>query len=194
MIHPHPGAPRPRTVVAALLLVLGSTVPLASQGVGAGTGGAIHLAQQARFLDDGRKVLMIGAHPDDEDTELITILSRGMGIETAYLSLTRGEGGQNLIGSELGPALGIVRTEELLASRRIDGATQFFTRAYDFGFSKTATEAFRFWPRDSLLKDIVRIIRRFQPQVIVSVWTGTPRDGHGHHQASGILAREAPRG
>ncbi|MCB9517874.1 MAG: PIG-L family deacetylase [Gemmatimonadales bacterium] len=191
MIHPHPGAPRPRTVVAALLLVLGSTVPLASQGVGAGTGGAIHLAQQARFLDDGRKVLMIGAHPDDEDTELITILSRGMGIETAYLSLTRGEGGQNLIGSELGPALGLVRTEELLASRRIDGATQFFTRAYDFGFSKTATEAFRFWPRDSLLKDIVRIIRRFQPQVIVSVWTGTPRDGHGHHQASGILAREA---
>jgi LmbE family N-acetylglucosaminyl deacetylase len=191
MTNPSRHLPRPLQVAAALAFALGSVASLAGQGVGAGTGGAIRLAQQARYLEDGRRVLMIGAHPDDEDTELITILSRGMGIETAYLSLTRGEGGQNLIGTELGPALGIVRTEELLASRRIDGGKQFFTRAYDFGFSKTAAEAFRFWPRDSLLKDIVRVIRRFQPHVIVSVWTGTPLDGHGHHQASGILAREA---
>ncbi len=136
---------------------------------------------------------MIGAHPDDENTELLTILSRGMGIHTAYLSLNRGSGGQNIIGDELGDALGVVRTGELLAARHVDGGAQFFTRAYDFGFSKTAAETFRFWNRDSILKDMVRVIRRFRPQVIISVWSGTPADGHGHHQASGILAPEAFR-
>ncbi|MGH7594565.1 MAG: PIG-L family deacetylase, partial [Gemmatimonadales bacterium] len=138
-------------------------------------------------------VLMIGAHPDDEDTELLTILARGQGMETAYLSLTRGDGGQNLIGSELGEALGVLRTEELASARHIDGGQQFFTRAYDFGFSKTAAETFRFWTRDSILKDMVRVIRRFRPQVVVSVWSGTPADGHGHHQVSGILSLEAYR-
>ncbi|HYX83153.1 MAG TPA: PIG-L family deacetylase, partial [Gemmatimonadales bacterium] len=130
-------------------------------------------------------------HPDDEDTQLLVLLSRGMGAQVAYLSLTRGEGGQNLIGPELGPELGIIRTEELLAARELDGAQQFFTRAYDFGYSKTVEETFRFWPRDSILKDVVAVIRRFKPQIIIAVFSGTPADGHGHHQVSAILARQA---
>src|SRR5207302_81900 len=91
----------------------------------------------------------------------------------------------------LGPELGIIRTEELLAARQLDGARQFFTRAYDFGYSKTAEETFRFWPRDSLLADVLSVIRRFRPQIVVSIFSGTPRDGHGQHQVSGILARQA---
>src|ERR1019366_2728477 len=172
---------------------LASGVPsgLPAQTGGAGTGGLARLAQERRLAGNWRRVLMIGAHPDDENTELLTILARGHGIETAYLSLTRGDGGQNLIGPELGEALGVLRTEELAAARRIDGGRQFFTRAFDFGFSKTAEETFRFWNRDSVLKDMVRVIRRFRPQVIISIWSGTPADGHGHHQASGILAPEA---
>jgi len=156
-----------------------------------GTGGVVPLVDGLRALGAVKRVLMIGAHPDDEDTELLAFLSRGLGVQTAYLSLSRGEGGQNLIGPELGPELGVIRTEELLAARRLDGARQYFTRAYDFGFSKTAAETFRFWPRDSLLKDIVDVIRRFRPQVIVSIFSGTPRDGHGQHQVAGLLAREA---
>jgi LmbE family N-acetylglucosaminyl deacetylase len=136
------------------------------------------------------RVLVIGAHPDDEDTQLIAWLARGHRAETAYLSLTRGDGGQNLIGNELGEALGVIRTEELLAARRIDGAHQFFTRAYDFGFSKTAPESFAHWPRDSVLGDMIKVVRGFRPQIIVSVFSGTPRDGHGQHQVAGILARE----
>ena len=137
------------------------------------------------------RVLVIAAHPDDEDTQLITWLARGRHVETAYLSLTRGDGGQNIIGNELGEALGVIRTEELLAARRIDGGRQFFTRAYDFGFSKTADETFRHWPRNEILRDVVTVIRTFKPHVIVSMFSGSPRDGHGHHQAAGILAREA---
>ena len=136
------------------------------------------------------RVLVIGAHPDDEDTQLIAWLARGHRAETAYLSLTRGDGGQNLIGNELGEALGVIRTEELLAARRIDGAHQYFTRAYDFGFSKTADESFSHWPRDSVLGDMVKVVRGFRPQIIVSVFSGTPRDGHGQHQVAGILSRE----
>lgn len=143
------------------------------------------------MLGHDKRVLLIGAHPDDEDTELLTILVRGEGAEAAYLSLNRGEGGQNLIGSELGAALGLLRTEELLAARRLDGAQQFFTRAYDFGFSKTLDDTWAHWPRDSVLKDVVRIVRRFRPQVIVSIFSGTPRDGHGQHQAAGWAALEA---
>ncbi len=137
------------------------------------------------------RVLVIAAHPDDEDTQLITWLARGRHVETAYLSLTRGDGGQNIIGNELGEALGVIRTEELQAARRIDGGRQYFTRAYDFGFSKTSDETFRHWPRDSILRDVVTVVRSFKPHVIVAMFSGTPRDGHGHHQASGILAREA---
>ncbi len=143
------------------------------------------------MLGHYQRVLMIGAHPDDEDTELLTVLVRGMGAEAAYLSLNRGEGGQNLIGPELGEALGLIRTEELLAARRLDGARQYFTRAYDFGYSKTLEETWEEWPRDTILKDVVRIVRRFRPQIIVSIFSGLPRDGHGQHQAAGWVAREA---
>src|SRR3989449_3798364 len=134
---------------------------------------------------------MIGAHPDDEYSDLVALFARGMGAQVAYLSLSRGEGGQNLIGPELGPELGIIRSEELLAARRMEGARQFFTRAYDFGYSKTLDESLRLWPRDSVLKDVLDVVRRFRPQIVVSVFSGTPRDGHGQHQVAGLLARQA---
>jgi LmbE family N-acetylglucosaminyl deacetylase len=175
----------------ALLFVI--PPPLAGQLEPPSTGGLVALDQALRMLGHNKRVLMIGAHPDDEDTELLTVLVRGMGAEAAYLSLNRGEGGQNLIGVELGEALGLIRTEELLAARRLDGARQFFTRAYDFGFSKTLDETWSHWPRDAILEDVVRIVRRFRPQIIVSVFSGTPRDGHGQHQAAGWVAREAFR-
>ena len=152
---------------------------------------AAALDERVRALGMPVRVLMIAAHPDDEDTQLLTWLARARGATTAYLSLTRGDGGQNLIGNELGEALGAIRTEELLAARRIDGATQYFTRAFDFGFSKTAEETYRHWPKDTILGDVVRVVRTFRPHVIVAVFSGTPRDGHGHHQVSGLLAREA---
>lgn len=144
-----------------------------------------------RKLATTKSVLVIGAHPDDEDNQLLSYLSLHDGAAVSYLSLTRGEGGQNSIGSELGPALGVLRTGELLAARSADQSMQYFTRAYDFGFSKTAEETFQHWPRDSVLADVVRIIRRVRPDIIVTIFSGTPRDGHGHHQVSGILAREA---
>lgn len=157
----------------------------------AGTGGVAALANALEQLGGNKRVLVIGAHPDDEDTQLLTWLSRGLGAQAAYLALNRGEGGQNLIGPELGPELGIIRTEELLAARSVDGARQYFTRAYDFGFSKSADETFRFWSRDTVLHDVLDVIRRFRPQIIVSIFSGTPRDGHGHHQVAGILAKQA---
>lgn len=146
-----------------------------------------------RQVDGEKRVLMIGAHPDDEDTALLATFARGMGARTAYLSLTRGEGGQNLIGPELDEGLGIVRTGELEAARRLDGAAQYFTRAFDFGFSRTADESFGYWPREEVLRDVVEVIRRFRPHLVVSVFSGTPRDGHGHHQVAGILATEGFR-
>jgi LmbE family N-acetylglucosaminyl deacetylase len=152
--------------------------------------GAAALGESVAGLGTTTRVLMIGAHPDDEDTQVIAYLSKAKHIETAYLSLTRGDGGQNLIGNELGQVLGMIRTEELLAARRIDGGRQYFTRAYDFGFSKTLDEAMERWPKDSILKDMVEIVRAFRPQVIISMWTGTPQDGHGQHQYAGVLARE----
>lgn len=135
-------------------------------------------------------VLYIAAHPDDENEALLAELSYGRHVRTAYLSLTRGEGGQNLIGSEQGDLLGVLRTEELLSARRIDGAEQFFTRAIDFGFSKSSDEALRVWNRDSVLADVVRVIRVFQPDVIITRFS-PQSGGHGHHIASAILAREA---
>ncbi|HTI03807.1 MAG TPA: PIG-L family deacetylase [Gemmatimonadales bacterium] len=182
-----------RLIAAAGALFLCTSAAAAgmAQLAPAGTGGVAALATTLRQLGANKRVLMIGAHPDDEDTQLLVLLSRGLGAQAAYLSLTRGEGGQNLIGPELGPELGIIRTEELLAARELDGAGQYFTRAYDFGYSKTADETFRFWPRDSILKDVVAIMRRFRPQIVIAVFSGTPADGHGHHQVSAILARQA---
>ena len=143
-------------------------------------------------LNNLGSVMMIAAHPDDENTALLAYLARGRHVRTAYLSLTRGEGGQNLIGSEQSDELGIIRTEELLAARRIDGAEQYFTRAIDFGFTKTAEETLGSkWPREQVLGDVVWAIRRFRPDVIILRFTGTPRDGHGQHQASAILGKEA---
>jgi LmbE family N-acetylglucosaminyl deacetylase len=136
-------------------------------------------------------VLMIAAHPDDENTALLAYLARGRKVRTGYLSLTRGEGGQNLIGPEQGDALGVIRTQELLAARRIDGAEQFFTRAIDFGFTKTAQETFEKWGHDKILSDVVWVIRRFRPDVIILRFTGTARDGHGQHQVSALLGKEA---
>ncbi len=153
--------------------------------------GAAALDRLVHSLTVTPRVLVIAAHPDDEDTQLIAWLSRGRQVETAYLSLTRGDGGQNLIGNELGDALGAIRTEELLAARRIDGGHQYFTRAYDFGFSKTAEETFKHWDHEEVLRDVVTVVRSFRPNVIVAVFSGTPSDGHGHHQVSGIVAREA---
>jgi LmbE family N-acetylglucosaminyl deacetylase len=136
-------------------------------------------------------LLMIGAHPDDENTALLAYFARGRHMRTAYLALTRGEGGQNLIGSEQGALLGVIRTQELLAARRIDGAEQYFTRAIDFGFSKSAEETLSLWGRERILGDVVWVIRRFQPDVIVLCSSPTGSGGHGHHQASGILGQEA---
>ncbi|MDB4887527.1 MAG: LmbE family protein [Gemmatimonadetes bacterium] len=167
-----------------------ATLLLAPRLLAAQERGATALGEAVAGLDVTARVLLVGAHPDDEDTQLLTWLARGRQVETGYLSLTRGDGGQNLIGNELGPLLGMIRTEELLAARRLDGGRQFFTRAYDFGFSKSAEETYTHWPRDSVLRDMVTVVRAFRPQVIVAVFSGTPRDGHGHHQVSGILARE----
>ncbi len=157
----------------------------------AATAGVVGAGLLLRRLDGEKRVLMIAAHPDDEDTALLAALAREAGARTAYLSLTRGEGGQNVIGGELGEGLGIVRSGELLAARALDGAEQYFTRAYDFGYSRAAEEAFDHWPEEELLEDVVRVVRRFRPQVIVSVFEGSPRDGHGQHQVAGILARRA---
>ncbi len=152
---------------------------------------AISIKQSLDKLCVTGSVLMIAAHPDDENTALISYLARGRSVRTAYLSLTRGEGGQNVIGPEIGPDLGIIRTQELLQSRRIDGGQQFFSRAIDFGFSKSPKEAIEKWGHDDVLGDIVWIIRQFRPDVVILQFTGTPADGHGQHQASSILGREA---
>lgn len=136
-------------------------------------------------------VLYIAAHPDDENTRLITWLSKDRMLRTGYLSLTRGDGGQNLIGEEQGIELGLIRTQELLAARRVDGGEQFFTRAYDFGFSKNPEETFTKWDKEKILSDVVWVIRKFQPDVIINRFPVTGEGGHGHHTASGILANEA---
>jgi hypothetical protein len=136
-------------------------------------------------------VLYIAAHPDDENTRVITYLARGRGYRTAYLSLTRGDGGQNLLGPQFGEQLGVARTQELLAGRRLDGGRQYFTRAKDFGFSKDYQETLRIWDRQEVLADIVRIIRSFRPDVIVTRFSPQPGGTHGHHTASTVLAVEA---
>ena len=177
-------------VTAAALIGLAGAIALlpAQQEPFTGTP---EIEQSLRQLNELGTVLMIAAHPDDERTAVLAYFARGRYMRTAYLSLTRGEGGQNLIGSEQGAQLGIIRTQELLAARKIDGAQQFFTRAIDFGFTKTVSETLEKWGHDRILSDVVWVIRRYRPDVIILGFSGTPGDGHGQHQVSAILGKEA---
>jgi LmbE family N-acetylglucosaminyl deacetylase len=180
-----------RALTTALACALaGAAVPGTATMVQAQDRGAAALDQLVRGLGVTARVLVIGAHPDDEDTQFLAWLARGHQVHVAYLSLTRGDGGQNLIGNELGEALGAIRTEEMLAARELDGAQQFFARAYDFGFSKDAAETFTHWEREALTAEVVQVIRAYRPHVVVAIWSGTRADGHGHHEAAGLLARD----
>jgi LmbE family N-acetylglucosaminyl deacetylase len=149
------------------------------------------LMLQLKKLNTVGSVLYIAAHPDDENTRLIAYLANEKCLRTGYLSLTRGDGGQNLIGPEQGVELGVIRTNELLAARRIDGGEQYFTRAYDFGYSKSPEETFTKWNKDSVLHDVVYVIRKFRPDIIITRFATDGSGGHGHHTASAILAEEA---
>jgi LmbE family N-acetylglucosaminyl deacetylase len=149
------------------------------------------ILQQIKKLGTFGSVLYIAAHPDDENTKLLAYLANERKFRTGYLSLTRGDGGQNLIGDDQGIDLGLIRTQELLSARRIDGAEQFFSRAFDFGFSKNPEEALRIWGHDKILSDVVWVIRKFRPDVIITRFPTTGEGGHGHHTASAILAGEA---
>lgn len=136
-------------------------------------------------------VLYIAAHPDDENTRLISYFENAMHARTAYLSLTRGDGGQNLVGTEIGAAMGVLRTQELMAARSIDGGEQFFTRAVDFGYSKSSVETLEKWDKEAVLSDVVLTIRKFRPDVLVTRFPPNNYAGHGHHEASALLAEEA---
>jgi LmbE family N-acetylglucosaminyl deacetylase len=149
--------------------------------------GAIGLGQLIKRLQTTASAMHTGAHPDDEDSNLIAFLARGKNARTAYLSLNRGEGGQNVIGAEIFEPLGVIRTEELLQARRLDGGQQFFTSVMDYGFSKTRAEANKIWGEKETLGDMVRAIRTFRPLVVISRFSGTPADGHGQHQFAGYL-------
>ena len=152
---------------------------------------ASELMLQVKKLNVLGSVLYIAAHPDDENTRLLAYLANGRLYRTGYLSLTRGDGGQNLIGDEQGVDLGLIRTQELLSARRIDGAEQFFSRAFDFGYSKSPDETMRTWGHDKILSDVVWVIRKFRPDAIITRFPTTGEGGHGHHTASAILAGEA---
>ena len=152
---------------------------------------AAEIKQGLESLNVTGSVLYIAAHPDDENTRLLGFLAKEKKFKTGYLSLTRGDGGQNLIGNEQAELLGLIRTQELLAARRTDGAEQFFTRANDFGFSKNPEESFKIWDKNKILADVVWVIRKFQPDVIITRFPEDSRAGHGHHSGSAILAREA---
>jgi LmbE family N-acetylglucosaminyl deacetylase len=152
---------------------------------------AAKIVSDLKSFREFSSVLYVAAHPDDENTQLIAYLARGRHSRTAYLSVTRGDGGQNVLGPEFGEELGVIRTQELLAARRIDGGRQFFTTALDFGFSKTADETLKIWDRKQVVGDIVRVIRTFRPDVIITRFNPNTGGTHGHHTASAILALEA---
>jgi LmbE family N-acetylglucosaminyl deacetylase len=149
------------------------------------------ILQDLRDFRNLGSVLYVAAHPDDENTLLIAYLARGKNYRTGYLSLTRGDGGQNVLGPEFGEKLGVARTQELLAARRLDGGRQFFTRALDFGFSKDYRETLKIWDRQEVLSDIVRVLREFRPDVVITRFAPWPTGTHGHHTASAALAVEA---
>ncbi|HXR48069.1 MAG TPA: PIG-L family deacetylase [Candidatus Limnocylindrales bacterium] len=164
-----------------------SVPPLASA---APTPSSVILRDLYNF-DELGSVLYVAAHPDDENTQLIAYLAGGRHYRTAYLSLTRGDGGQNVLGPQFGDELGVIRTEELLAARRIDGGRQYFSRAVDFGFSKDYRETLRIWDKQEVLSDMVRVIREFRPDVVITRFSPVPGGTHGHHTASTVLALEA---
>lgn len=169
----------------AFIFYFFQSIPLHAQN------SASAIYQDIKKLGVVGSVLYIAAHPDDENTRLITYLANDRLLRTGYLSLTRGDGGQNLIGQEQGVELGLIRTQELLAARRIDGGEQFFTRAFDFGYSKTPVETFAIWDRNKILQDVVLVVRKFKPDVVITRFPTTGEGGHGHHTASAILAEEA---
>lgn len=171
----------------ALLVSLMQTHALAAD---ASNDGAEALQQLRKFTSTA-SVLYVAAHPDDENTQLITYLARGRNYRTAYLSVTRGDGGQNELGPEFGEQLGLIRTQELLAARRLDGGQQFFTSALDFGFSKDYRETLNNWDRTQVVSDIVRVMRRFRPDVVITRFSTEPGNTHGHHTASAVLGLEA---
>ena len=185
-------AARCRVVVAwrggALALAMIAVGPCAAAGE-APAGAAIR--QELRSFGSVATVLHVAAHPDDENTQLITYLARGRGYRMGYLSVTRGDGGQNEIGPEFGERLGLARTQELLAARALDGGRQFFTRALDYGYSKSVDEAMRLWDRAQVVGDTVRVIRQFRPDVIVTRFSPKPGGTHGHHTGSAVVALEA---
>ncbi|HEY6193906.1 MAG TPA: PIG-L family deacetylase [Candidatus Eisenbacteria bacterium] len=194
--HPQPASSlrrvaRPLAAAAALWAILLSAPGLAADPRPLEPMDAGGIAHALHRLQTVGSALYVAAHPDDENTALLAWLTHVKGVRTAYLSMTRGDGGQNLIGQELGAPLGVIRTQELLAARRMDGAEQRFTRALDFGFSKNADESLAFWGHDSVLADVVWAIRRFQPDIIVTRFPPDSTAGHGHHTASAILAEEA---
>ncbi len=177
-----------------LVLLLFSSNSVWSQQVSQNNGGVMPSAsilQSLRKLQVLGSVLYIAAHPDDENNSLLPYLAKEKMYRTAYLSLTRGDGGQNLIGPEQGIELGMIRTKELLAAREIDGAEQYFTSAYEFGFSKSMDEALQVWDRKKVLADAVWVIRNYKPDVIIARFPPDARAGHGHHSASAQIAREA---
>lgn len=181
-----------RGCFASAILAAGGVLGAAESASKAAPSPGAEILQDLKRFGTVATLLHVGAHPDDENTQLITYFARGRGYRAAYLSLTRGDGGQNEIGPEFDEKLGVARTQELLAARRLDGGRQFFTRAIDFGFSKTPEETLTFWDRQQVLGDVVRVIRQFRPDVVVTRFPIPPGSGgHGHHTASGILAVEA---
>ena len=180
---------RPRHLLASLacgMAVLGFSSAAQSEPVSSPV-----IFQELKSFREMGSVLYLAAHPDDENTLLIAYLARGRDYRTAYLSLTRGDGGQNVLGPEFGEKLGVARTQELLAARRLDGGQQFFSRAVDFGFSKDYRETLNIWDRQQVLSDIVRVIREFRPDVVINRFSTVPGGTHGHHTASAVLGLEA---
>ena len=178
----------PACIIASAISLLGC---LTVYGQTAGSTSPQDILQELNSFREMGSVLYVAAHPDDENNQLIAYLARGRHYRTAYLSLTRGDGGQNVLGPEFGDELGVIRTEELLAARQVDGGRQYFSRARDFGFSKDYRETLRIWNREQVLADTVRVIREFRPDVVITRFSLIPGGTHGHHTASAMLALEA---
>ena len=177
-----------RRVLFTILLISSGCCAYGQQVRSANSEKIYHKVARLRHLTN---VLYVAAHPDDENTRLLAWLVNDKNIRTAYLSLTRGDGGQNILGSEQGEALGLIRTHELIEARRMDGAEQYFSRAIDFGFSKTYQETFKHWPDYLLTYDAVWVMRKFRPDVVICRFPPNTQAGHGQHAASAIIAAKA---